>query len=141
MFRSFSKKQWETLREHTESKKLSWKDINQTELRAMLSALEESMSDTNDGVSVLLVDLLRLPDLPEGTPIYALFEPSDYRQGFGEPPSYYQTIDELAGEFERRFVTNYTAWEDLDDEEMETWFNRLGTDFDDIPFISCEGID
>ena len=138
MFRSFNKKQWETLQIHAESKMLSWNDLDQSEISAIFSALDKSAYDENDILSILLEDLLRQPNIPEGTPIYVLFEPSDWSHGFGEPPAYYQSIDDLAKEFENRFVTNYTAWEDLDDEEMETWFHRLDSDFDDIPYFSCE---
>ena len=66
---------------------------------------------------------------------YCLFNPYSWINGIIAGPEFYRTQPELVMAFETAFVTDYTTWDEADDEELEFWYHRECNEFSEFPII------
>lgn len=79
----------------------------------------------------LLHNLINLPDILPET-IYILFDMGDIRYE-GHRPEFFISEDEMKEAFKSQYSGYIQEWEDMDDEELESWYSRIDTEFDSFP--------
>ena len=122
MFEPVEKELWLSIRESIRNSTLTMDDLEGTGLDGLLGKVNSINYEIVP--SEVLKGLLDLPeDLAE--PYYCFFDAGQWYDQHAEKPIFFTSEKELKDEFISRFVDDLTRWEDMDDDELKEWYERL----------------
>lgn len=121
-FMPIRKERWLRIREGKKNNSLTAADLEGTGLDIFL----EKFNTINYEVipSEALKGLLNLSEELSG-PFYCFFDDGLWYDEHAERPVFFTSEKELKAEFISRFVDDLTKWEEMDDEELTQWYERL----------------
>lgn len=134
--------QWKTIKDKVESQTLEEKDLKNTDLGLLVDNLHDLYGNLYEkyymDISNTFKSVLTLPDiLPE-----QFFCRIDL-VNWGDIPDFYVEEDQFLEAFENYYCCDVTEWDDMSDDELNFWYDRIKDDFSSFPYNSFDenGID
>ncbi len=135
MFEPIEKEKWSGIRESIRNNTLTVENLEGTGLDEFLSKV--STIDYEIVPSEVLKGLLDLPeDLTE--PYYCFFDAGQWYDQYAEKPVFLTSERELKEAFISSFVNDLTRWEDMNDDELKEWYDRLQDEMAEFAIYSFD---
>ena len=124
-FAPMEKARWEAVCAAVRDGSVSREDLRGTGLDRL--AEDAGISGEAEPVSSVLGGLTALREAPEKA-FYCLFD----AESGEEAPQFFPSLEALEEAFAQRYCTSLTPWEDMSDEEMDEWIDRLSDDLEEL---------
>lgn len=134
-FSTVEKAQWDVIVAHIKDKNLSIHDLIGTEFEIFVDNVALLGEDTVDYVRFFsgLLDLEWT-----GRDFFCLYDNGMWYNPDSSIPIFRATEKEILVEFRDQYCSDVVTWEDMTDEEIESWYDRLSDDLSETPFAEFE---
>mgnify|MGYP000978758238 FL=1 len=131
MLRRIENPQWSLIRDKIKNKTLNPSDIMGTDLEHFANALREFHEDDYYKLSETLAGLLELPVLI-GKVFYCRYDLGSW----DDKPDFFANESDFLAAFESYYCYYLINWDDMDDGDLEYWFDRIEDEFSEFQYIS-----
>lgn len=135
MFESIEKEKWIRIRARIKDNTLMAEDLKGTGLDVLLDKVHSINYEIVP--SEVLKGLLDLPEELTGS-YFCFFDAGQWFDQYAEKPMFFTSDKELKEEFISRFVDDLTKWEEMDDDELKNWYERLQDEMSDFAIYTCD---
>lgn len=130
IFRPIKQEKWQSIRNAIKAMELTYEDLEGTDLYYFAQNIH-SLQDFE--LSEALDGLLELPEQMKDQ-FYCFYDTGIWYNAL-EKPTFYMSETEVKNEFIDSFTNDIILWEDMDDEEVKTWFDRIHDDMYTFVFV------
>lgn len=134
LFNPINGKQWLSIRECIRNKTIALEHLKNTGLDVFFQSIPTLGEEVV--LSEVLEDLLNLPENLINK-YYCLFDTGIW-YAKGDNPVFFTSEYQLKDAFIVRYVNDLTRWEDMDDEELVGWYNRIHDEMTELPVYTYE---
>lgn len=125
--------QWGVILDKIKSKTLTLSDIVGTDLGRFVNDLMEFCDEDCNDLSENLAGLLGLRD-PIGPVFYCRYD----LMSWDEKPFFFANESDFLDDFEAFYCQDIIEWDDMGDEELKYWFDRIEDEFSEFQYISYD---
>ncbi len=133
IIRKMDGEKWKAIRSAIKESRLQEEDLEGTDLSPFV---DDISSRKGFELSDALSGLMELPDVVDA-PIYCLYDQGMWYEHTDKPQFF---VDEAA--FKKAFADAYVdfirPWEDMGDEELEYWYDRLQDDLEEFDYVTYD---
>lgn len=122
---------WNIIISKIKSNTITMEDLINTDLQSIASFLNVYEGQEHGSLAEFLTNLVKLPEHPS-MEFYCLFD----RLAWTGVPEFFYSIEDMKEEFELIYCNGYTAWDDLDDEDLEYWCERIDDELSEFQLYS-----
>ncbi len=133
ILRPIGAEQWHRIRNAIKESALSYEDLEGTDLAPFVDNIH-SMKELD--INEALEGILELPeDINEA--FYCFYDTGTWYDSL-EKPMFFTSEAEVKEEFISHYVGGIEPWEDMTDEEIENWYERLNDDLQSFGFVAYD---
>lgn len=137
MFNSIAKEQWLKIRKAIKENTLAVSDLKGTGLDDFLGNVK-TISDKDKVIpSEVLEGLLTLPE-DHADAFFCMFDAGQWYDKYADKPEFFTSENELKEAFIKQYVDDLTRWEEMDDEELTDWYNRLHDEMEEFTIYTYD---
>ena len=67
-----------------------------------------------------------------------MFDAGQWYDQYADKPEFFTSEKELKEAFRNRYVDDLTPWEDMNDEELADWYNRLHDEMEEFTICTYD---
>ena len=134
VFNPFNEKQWLSIREAIRNKTIALEHLKNTGLDVFVQSIPTLGEELV--LSEVLEDLLSLPENLINK-YYCLFDTGIW-YAKGDNPIFFTSEKQLKDAFIDRYVNDLTRWEDMDEEELVGWHDRIHNEMAELSVYTYE---
>ena len=129
--KGIEKERWLEIRKKIEEGLVNIEDFQDTSLEPFANAVENFSQGYDGKLAETFKELRELPEeLPET--FYCLYD----IKGWEPCPLFYTSLEDLLKAFRAEYCGGPIAWEDLSDDEIKEWYDRIEDDLSGVARIS-----
>lgn len=133
MLRPIPSEQWKAILEKVKDEKLTLYDLAGTDLEKLAIDIKKYHEDQFNDLSDTFSGLLTLAD-EITAPFYCLYD----LRAWDDSAEFFQVESDLHNAFYERYCWDEISWDDMDDDELEEWNERINEEFQTFPLITYE---
>ena len=137
MFNPIAKEQWLTIRKAIKENALAVSDLEGTGLDSFLGNVKTISNEEKIIPSEVLEGLLILPE-DHADAFFCMFDAGLWYDKYADKPEFFTSEKELKEAFINRYVDDLTRWEEMDDEELIDWYNRLHDEMEEFTIYTYD---
>ncbi len=130
IFRPIKQEKWQRIRKAVKTMELRYEDLEGTDLSFFVQNIH-SLRDFD--LSEALDGLLELPEQMKDH-FYCFYDTGTWYNSL-EKPMFFMSAIEVKREFINAFANDIILWDDMDDDEVKTWYDRIHDDMNSFVFI------
>ena len=133
LFNSMKPEKWKQIRSAIQDGSLSEEHLKGTELVAFIDCISTMQPLV---LSEVLKNLLRLPETLTSQ-FFCLYDTGKWYTS-SDIPKFFLSEQEMKDAFIAEYVFDITPWEDIPDDELKEWLNRLQGDMMEFPVCTYD---
>ena len=137
MFNPIQNEQWHMIRKAIKENALAVSDLKGTGLDDFLGNVKTISDEDKIIPSKVLEELLTLPE-DHADAFFCMFDAGLWYDKYADKPEFFTSEKELKEAFIKRYVDDLARWEEMDDEELMDWYNRLHDEMEEFTIYTYD---